>query len=201
MTLDNAIELAGFLLGLAYLYYEYHAGARMWLFGLLMPMLSMWVYYSKGLYADCAMNVYYLLMAAYGYLAWTFNFRRRTKAERPITRISLPTLALLLLVFAAVYALIAAWLVLGTDSTVPYWDAFTTAMSIVGTWMLARKYLEQWVAWILVDAVCVGLYIYKGIYFYAALYAIYTIIAFFGLAKWRHLMHQDKSSQNQPHRD
>lgn len=86
------------------------------------------------------------------------------------------------------YALLAYWLVEWTDSNVPWWDAFTTAMSIVATWMLARKYLEQWWAWIAVDAVCVGLYIYKDRPFYAVLYAIYTVIALFGYAKWRRIM-------------
>lgn len=193
MELTRIIEIAGFLLGLAYLYYEYHAGAKMWIFGLLMPMLSMWVYYSKGLYADCAMNVYYLAMAAYGYVVWTFNLKRREPAIRPITSIKVRTLLWLVPVFLAVYAAIATWLILGTDSTVPLWDAFTTAMSIVGTWMLARKYLQQWVAWILVDAVSTGLYFYKGLYYYCILYGLYTVIAVLGYRKWRRMMKPDQA--------
>ena len=188
IELSQIIELAGFLLGLAYLYYEYHAGAKMWIFGLLMPMLSMWVYYSKGLYADCAMNVYYLLMAVYGYIAWTFNLKNRQRTVRPITSVPRSTLLWLIPIFLAIYAVLAAWLRFGTDSTVPYWDAFTTAMSIVGTWMLARKYLQQWIAWILVDAVSTGLYFYKGLYFYTILYAIYTVIAVLGYRKWQKMM-------------
>ena len=54
-------------------------------------------------------------------------------------------------------------------------------------WLLARKYVEQWICWILVDIVCVGLYAYKQIPFYAVLYGIYTVIAFFGYAKWRRM--------------
>ena len=74
-----------------------------------------------------------------------------------------------------------------TDSTVPWWDAFTTALSIVGMWMLARKWLEQWWVWMLVDVVSCGLYIYKGIYFYAALYGIYAVVAWYGYRKWKGL--------------
>lgn len=188
MTLDKILEIAGFLTGLLYLYWEYHANPRMWIAGLVMPMISMWVYFSKGLYADFAMNIYYLVIAVYGYAAWTFNFRRKQKESLPIRHIGLRTLAGTAGVFCAVYAALAAWLILGTDSTVPYYDAFTTALSIVATWMLARKYIEQWIAWIMVDAVCVGLYIYKGIYFYAALYLVYTVIAVFGYLKWKKLM-------------
>ena len=71
---------------------------------------------------------------------------------------------------------------------VPWLDSFTTALSIVGMWMLARKYIEQWFAWILVDIVCCGLYIYKDLYFTSALYGLYSIIAIFGYFKWKKIM-------------
>lgn len=188
MTFDRALEIFGFIVGLIYLWYEYHASSRMWIASVIMPAISMWLYYNKGLYADCAMNVYYLAIGIYGYIAWTFGLSRKKKVPVPISHITWPVAAGTALVFAAVYALIALWLVRCTDSTVPYYDAFTTALSIIATWMLARKYIEQWWAWVAVDAVCVGLYIYKGIYLYAALYAAYTLIAFFGYAKWKRLM-------------
>ncbi len=188
MNFDLALEITGFLIGLLYLYWEYHANPRMWLAGLIMPMISMWIYFSKGLYADFAMNIYYLVIAIYGYVAWTFNFKRKEKEKLPIRHITPVTLLATTGIFALVYAAIAVWLVTATDSTVPYYDAFTTALSIVATWMLARKYIEQWIAWILVDAVCVGLYIYKGIYFYAVLYLIYTVIALLGYRKWLRIM-------------
>ena len=70
----------------------------------------------------------------------------------------------------------------------PLLDSFTTALSIIGMWMLARKYVEQWWAWIGVDAVSAGLYVYKGLDFTAALYALYTIIAIFGYFKWKKMM-------------
>ncbi|MDE6197169.1 MAG: nicotinamide riboside transporter PnuC [Muribaculaceae bacterium] len=188
MSFDTILEITGFTIGLIYLYYEYHANSKMWIAGLVMPMISMWVYYSKGLYADFAMNIYYLVMAVYGYVAWTFSFRRRQKENRPVSHIAPRALLGTAAVFAAVYAALVTWLIFLTDSNVPWLDGFTTAMSIIGTWMLARKYIEQWIAWILVDIVCVGLYIYKGIYFYSALYAAYTVVAVFGYLKWRRLM-------------
>ena len=70
----------------------------------------------------------------------------------------------------------------------PVLDSFTTALSIVGMLMLARKYIEQRVAWIIVDIVCCGLYIYKDLYFTSALYGLYSIIAIFGYFKWKKLM-------------
>ena len=75
-----------------------------------------------------------------------------------------------------------------TPSTVPWWDSFTTALSVVGLWMLARKWVEQWVPWIIVDFVSAGLYIYKEIYFFAILYAVYAVVAITGYFAWKKKM-------------
>ena len=218
MNFDLIIEILGFSVGLLYLWWEYHADNRMWFASMVMPFISMWIYFNKGLYADFSINIYYLVIAVYGYIVWTSRRRAAANAavaespakdaasmkqdaarmekeaespakkELPITRIPLRMAAVCAVAAIAIWVLLYLGLNYLTDSTVPVADAFTTAMSIVGMWMLARKYLEQWIVWIAVDAVCVGLYIYKGIYFYAALYLIYTIIAFFGYRKWRRLM-------------
>lgn len=74
-----------------------------------------------------------------------------------------------------------------TGSTVPVLDAFTNAMSFVGLWALARKYVEQWVFWIAVDAISCYLYIIKGIPFKAGLYGLYVIIAVMGYMKWKRM--------------
>jgi nicotinamide mononucleotide transporter len=92
------------------------------------------------------------------------------------------------LAFALLWGAIYFVLVNFTPSTVPLADAFTTALSIVALWMMARKYAEQWLVWAVVDAVSVGLYIYKDIPFYALLYTIYTVLAFVGYKKWLRLM-------------
>ena len=113
---------------------------------------------------------------------------REPQQKPPITRMPLHYLLPLTAVFAATFAGIAWILINFTDSNVPLLDSFTTALSIIGMWMLARKYVEQWWAWIGVDAVSAGLYVYKGLDFTAALYALYTIIAIFGYFKWKKMM-------------
>ena len=184
----HAAEITGFLLGILYLYWEYFNNPRMWFASIGMSLVSFWVYYTAGLYADFAMNIYYFVIAVYGYLAWTFSFRKKKKGTLPVTHIPASRIALTTAAFAVIYAAITYWLINYTDSTVPYWDAFTTAASIIATWMLARRYLEQWLVWLAVDAVCTGLYWYKDRPFYAVLYAIYTVIAVFGYLRWRRTM-------------
>lgn len=182
--LDTILEVIGFVTGLCYLWYEYHASARLWIFSIIMPLIGMVLYFNKGIYADFAINIYYFLIAIYGYVAWTFNFAKKQKEERPIARINVEIAGACVSTFALLWFLIAFVLTNFTDSTVPYVDAFTTSLSIVAMWMLARKYAEQWLVWIVVDAVSAGLYLYKGIPFYCVLYAIYTVVAYFGYRRW-----------------
>ena len=162
-----------------------------------MPAIYIFVYYDAGLYADFGINIYYLGAAIYGWMMWKYGtFLRRKllrketaqQKELPITRMPLGYLLPLIAVFIVTLLGIAYILINFTDSNVPWLDSFTTALSIVGMWMLARKYVEQWWAWIAVDAVSTGLYIYKGLDFTAALYGLYTIIAIFGYFKWKKMM-------------
>ena len=185
MGLDKILEIAGLLIGLLYLFWEFKADRRMWVASLAMTCISLYVYWSAGLYADFGINVYYLLAAVYGWLLWSFGIKRENKsAELPITRVPLRWWGGLAVTFAAVYAVITWILLHWTNSTVPYWDALNTSLSIVAMWMMARKWVEQWLVWLAVDAVSVGLYIYKGIEFYAVLYAVYTVAAYLGYRHW-----------------
>lgn len=181
------MELLGTIVGLIYLWLEYKASIYLWIAGIVMPAIYLFVYYEAGLYADFGINVYYLLAAVYGWIVWRSG-KTKDAPELPITRMPRSYWLPLLVVFTLVFVGIAWLLITQTDSTVPWADSFTTALSIVGMWMLARKYLQQWWVWIVVDAACSALYIYKELYFTAVLYALYAIIAIFGYFKWKKMM-------------
>ena len=187
----NYLEITGALVGLIYLWLEYRASIYLWIAGIIMPAIYIFVYYQAGLYADFGINIYYLLAAADGWMVWMRGSGKETRAELPITHTPLKRYLPLLLVFLAAFFGIAWILIRFTDSNVPWLDSFTTALSIIGMWMLARKYVEQWWAWIVVDVVCCGLYIYKELYFTSALYGLYSIIAIFGYFKWKQMMHHE----------
>lgn len=188
--MDLFLEILGTVVGLFYLYYEYRASMKVWIYGIIMPVISLFVYWNAGLYADFGINIYYLLAAIYGWVVWRYGARKTETAELPIThtpRLAWPVLlGASVLIFWGIGEILVHW----TDSNVPWWDSFTTALSIVGMIMLARKWLEQWLVWLVVDAVCCGLYIYKGIFFYSALYGAYTIIAYLGYLEWKRKMKQ-----------
>jgi len=183
MTLD----MLGCIVGLIYIYQEYKASIWLWLTGIIMPVIYMFVYYEAGLYADFGMQIYYTLAAIYGFLYWKFG-RKKGAEEIPITRyprrLILPSLLVFLLLWAALYTILIKF----TNSTVPVLDSFGNALSFIGLWALAKKYIEQWLFWIVVDIICTILYVYKGIPFKAGLYGLYVVIAILGWFKWKRMM-------------
>ncbi len=193
------IEILGTLVGLIYIWLEYKASIYLWIAGIIMPAIYLFIYYNAGLYADFGINIYYLVIALYGWIAWKTGFSftegNKEKRELPISRMPKKAFAKIISTYIVAQFLIAWLLVNHTDSTVPIADSFTTALSIVGMWMLARKYIEQWWVWCVVDISSSALYIYKELYFTAALYILYAIIAIFGYFKWKKLMqYENKQS-------
>ena len=149
-----------------------------------MPCVHGLLYYRSGLYADCAMQVYYVLAGLYGLVAWLVG-HKRTENKLRIAHTPLRLVAPLVAVYGVLHAAIYLFLVRFTDSTVPFFDSMTTAMSMVAMWMLSRKYMEQWLVWCVVDAITVGLYLYKGIPLTAGLYTLYTALAVAGYLRWK----------------
>ncbi len=189
------LQLAGIVLGLLYLWLEYRADIRLWVVGLIMPVVHGVLYYRSGLYADCSMQVYYVLAGLYGWAVWQRGRSRMKNAKNipadrttlksfAITRTPLRQVPLLVAAYALVHAGIYLLLVRFTNSTVPFWDSFTTALSVVAMWMLSRKYAEQWLVWLVVDLTTVGLYVYKEIPFTAGLYLLYSVLAVAGYLRW-----------------
>ncbi len=190
---EHWLDITTTVLGLAYILLEYRVSVWMWLVGFLMQSLGIVLYYQKGLYADCGMEFYYLAMTVYGWWRW---IKPKANSQKPIAISLFPRRLVLpwLLLIAAIWAFIYWLLVTFTNSNVPLADSFTTALSIVGIWALAHKYLEQWFIWIAVDVVTSVLYFYKDIPFKASLYALYVVIAIAGWFKWRNIMASQRES-------
>lgn len=216
------LDIVTTILGLIYLVLEYRASIALWVVGIVMPAMDIYLYWSHGLYGDAGMAVYYTLAAIYGYAVWKFGAKWKAMIKRkgsdkkeganavssdkieaasavsssseelPVTffprRLILRTLGFFVLAWAATYYVLVAY----TNSTVPLLDAFTNALSFVGLWALARKYVEQWLFWIAVDVVCCYLYVVKGIPFKAGLYGLYVVIAVMGYWKWKGLAKKAK---------
>ena len=199
---EHWLDIFTTLLGLLYIWLEYRAHIALWLVSIIMPAMDIYLYWSHGLYGDAGMAAYYTVAGIYGYMMWKdgavikniFSSGKQTKKKEkqtlPITHMPLRKYIPVALAFFAAWAATYWILVEFTNSTVPLLDAFTNALSFVGLWALAKKYIEQWVFWILVDAVCFYLYIGKGIPFKAGLYGLYVVIAIAGYFKWKRMMRE-----------
>lgn len=182
------------ILGLVYIYLEYRASIYLWLVGILMPAFDVFLYWHHGLYGDAGMAVYYTLSGFYGYAMWKWGSKNKASGVKsiPIRHLPLKLYLPIVCIGVPIWAVTYYILITYTDSTVPALDALTNALSFIGLWALAKKYIEQWFFWIVVDIICTVLYVYKGIPFKAGLYGLYVIIAVLGWFKWKQMMHETK---------
>lgn len=196
MDLLTTLDILATIVGLIYIWLEYRASIYLWLAGIVMPAIDIFLYFEAGLYADFGMAIYYFLAAVYGYAVWKFGRKKdqREDEEMPITHFRRRYILPALIVFSVAWLAIYKVLVCFTNSDVPITDSFINALSFIGLWALARKYVEQWMIWIVVDVVSSVLYFYKGVHFKSALYAIYVVIAIMGYYKWKKMMNQQTAT-------
>jgi nicotinamide mononucleotide transporter len=142
------------------------------------------VFFQSKFYADMTLQFYYLGVSIYGWFSWKEK-AKQTGKELPIKKTNLRNVLILLPITIIVLFLYYYVLKNHTDSPLPFADSFTTALSITATWMLAKKMIEHWILWIIVDSVSAGLYFYKELYPTTVLFVIYTIMAVIGWIQWR----------------
>lgn len=185
----HLFDAISFVLGLLYLMLEFRASVWLWPVGIVMPIVHSITYYKAGLYADFGMEFFYVLVAVYGFWKWMRRTPDGLKSVAvPIRHFPADKALIGGVAFVVLWVGIGLFLAYCTDSTVPVLDAFTTSLSIIAYWALANKWVEQWLLWLVVDAICTGLYVYKDIPFSAALYGFYTVMAVLGYRNWLRLM-------------
>ena len=196
---EHYIELFGAVSGIIYVFLEIKQIIWLWPLGIATSALYIVVFFTTRFYADMSLQVYYLAISVMGWYWWIKGTRRTTKdagkkegekggkedVKLKVTRLKLKTGLILGAVFILLYFLM--WFVLSnyTDSPVPKWDSFLTSLSIIATWMLARKIFEHWYLWIVVDSVSTAVFCIKGLYPTVVLYAVYCAMSFAGLREWR----------------
>ena len=183
----NAIEIIGACIGLLYLYLEYKANVWLWPVGILMSLFYVVIFFHGKFYADAAVYLYYIGANVYGLAAWLRSSRSQQDPSASSPIIHTPKRQILPLVLVSVVLWLVIFLILHnfTDSPVPWGDAFTTSLGIVAMWMLAQKQVEQWLLWVVVNAVSLCLYVWKGLYPTAVLFAFYTAVAVLGYFRWK----------------
>ena len=191
--LDNWIEIFGAITGIIYVFLEIRQNLWLWPVGLFTSAVYIWVFFTGKFYADMSLQGYYLVISFLGWYWWVKGTGHRahgSRQELPVTRIKFRLGVFLVVVFIALYSAMYFILSRMTDSPVPAWDSFITSLSIIATWMLARKIYEHWFLWIVVNSVSSVIFLVKGLYPTVILYLIYFIMSFAGLREWKRSMVQ-----------
>ena len=155
-------------------------------FGIAMVILYAWIFYDFRLYSDALLQIYFLIVQLFG-VYWWLNGRAGDGLVRPV---HLPARAAILWTVSAGLASASLGYVMATrtDADLPYWDAVTTILSMAAQFLMARRYLQSWLVWIVVDVLAIGIYWTKGLTPTAVLYGVFLVLAIAGYVNWRRAM-------------
>jgi len=164
--------------------------------GIVSVLIYVYLAFEYKLYADMGVNFYYFVMSVYGWYYW-IHPKDKSQAQVPVTVNSRNenffTIGLMLVSFGILYFGLSNF----TDSDVAFWDATTTSFTIAGMYLMARKKLENWIAWIITDLISIPLYFYKGLVLTSFQFLIFTILAFAGYIAWRNsLKEREEAEEN-----
>jgi nicotinamide mononucleotide transporter len=185
----NFWEAIAVITALIYIYLAAKGNRWCFLFGLISSTIYIYLSASLKFYFDTLINSYYVVMSFYGWIVWSKN----TEEEQSLVVKTLSKKAFLSCIVAGfVVTFLSGFSATQfSDAALPFLDAFTTVFSIIATWMVVKKQIENWLIWIVVDAVASGMYFYKELYLTSLLFIIYTIIAIRGYFKWQKLLKYD----------
>jgi len=184
------LEVVAVIFGLLSVWYAKKANILVYPTGIVSVLIYVYICLNAQLYADMGINAFYFLMSVYGWFMWT----RKTgnKKERPITFNSRKDnlISIVFFVFSLVVIMLLLKYFKSDDeiywsTKIPYIDTFTTAIFIVGMWLMAIKKVENWIYWIIGDLISVPMYLYKGLIFTSLQFFVFLIIAILGYIEWK----------------
>ncbi|UJP66107.1 nicotinamide riboside transporter PnuC [Mongoliitalea daihaiensis] len=176
------LEAVAVFFGIASVFYSIKKNILVFPTGMISTIIYVYICLKYKLYADMGINAYYFGMSIYGWYLWSRP--NDGKEDLPVTWLStkgiIQSVGLFLISYGVLYTVLSNF----TDSDVPYWDSFTTSSAFVGMWLMAKKKVENWIAWIITDIVSVPLYFYKGLMLTSFQFLFFTVLATIGLIEW-----------------
>lgn len=182
---EHTVELFGALTGIIYVILEIRRNILLWPLGIITSAVYIWVFGREGFYAGMVLQGYYVVISIYGWYKWYGAQGTGHRAQGNANTINRRTALFCLLSALSLWVLLWYSLDRWTDSPVPLWDGLITALSVVATWMLTRKYLEQWYVWIVANSIAVVVYLAMGMYPTAVLFLVYFVMAIIGVRVWK----------------
>jgi len=179
---NSLLELAAVIFAVAYLVLAVRENSLCWYAAGISTLIFLFIFWDVKLYMESGLQIYYLAMAFYGWYQWRGANRETASLRVSKWRAKQHVIALALI--ATLTFISGSLLNSGTDANLPYLDSFTTWASVVTTFMVTRKILENWFYWLVIDSVSIYLYLDRELYFTSLLFAIYIVIIFFGWFAW-----------------
>ena len=179
----SGLELFAAALGVIAVWLTVRQNPWCWPIGLVMVVLYSWIFYEVKLYSDMLLQGVYAVLQLYGWWQWTRRGEQRS--ARQVTVLSASPLLAGLAIGAVGSVLLGAAMARWTDAAQPWLDAALTAFSLVAQVWMAHKRVQCWALWVVVDVIFVGLFLYKGLWLTAALYALFTLLAVRGWLAWQ----------------
>lgn len=173
-------EIIAVISSLIYVFLAAKANRLCFLFGGISSAIYVYICIRYLLYFDTFLNFFYIIMSVVGYIAWN-----KPTEDQAIVKISSKSFLWIIIAGSAAVALFGYIANHFSDASMPYIDAFTTVFALIGTVMVIKKYLQNWLIWIVVDTVSIGMYFYKGLYFTSILFLLFTVIAINGYIEWK----------------
>lgn len=184
--ITNEVETISTVFGIICVYLNAKENIWAWPTGIISVALGIYIFLQFKLYGDMGLHIIYVILGFYGWYNWLYGGKQHTGVK--IHQTAATELQLFIISGLAGTGVLGYFLDAGTDSDVPYLDAMTTVFSLIAQYQLTKKQIENWLIWIAVDVVCIGLYYYKGLYIYTFLYVVYLFLATMGYFNWRKLM-------------
>jgi nicotinamide mononucleotide transporter len=184
----STLEIIAVILAIAYLLLAIRQNIWCWLCAGLSTAIYVWLFVGAKLYMESALNGFYFLMAIYGWYVWSSG--RTDGHERPVVRWSLNTHILAVTVIVSISAFNGYLLSRYTDAAFPYVDSLTTWSAIWTTFLVARKVLENWWYWLVIDSASVFIYWVRDLQLTSLLFIIYVIMIPFGIVSWTRSIHE-----------
>ncbi len=177
------LELISFVLAIVTVLLNIRRIHWAWLFAIVSSATYGIVFFKARLYGDAGLQAVFIAASIWGWYEW---LRGTGQDQGPllVTRLDRKGWTWSLVGWALGFLLLSGFLRAYTDTDVPHMDGFLTAGSLLGTLLAARKKVENWHVWIVVDVLYVGLYVYKGLHLTAVLYAVFVVMAALGLRTW-----------------
>lgn len=183
------IEIEAATIGIIYVWLEMKASMWLWLVGIVLPILYIYISWHSQVYGNVLVNIYYIVACIWGWQEWLKHKRKGdTEPDKPIIRLRHKTLLGLMGLALLLTLILAPTYRQYMNSPFPYWDGLATGVSFIGMWLLGKKYIENWYCWILSNIIYSVLFFVQEYTVTGVFFTLYTIIAIAGYFNWRKLM-------------